>query len=381
LLAIRNLRIGLVAMTGYYSIGSGYGPRIVSGEMAKWLCRRGHEVKVLTYTTKPLDLESLQIPKGMSLFVIDASSRNGVQTLFSQIRSVQQVIRTLCHFCEECDVIHYNSPPTLVDHAWPSLAWLMKFPQTYFYLGDAHNYPLRFASLRANLRFMNGLIVPCDFVSNILRRIGFARDRTWLIPYGIDLEPYQKADVRELEGDPAILHLGPIERYKDLPTLFRAFKLVLHELPDARLHLVGRGSLEGNYRSELSDSGFGDKVFWHGNIDHKQLPQYYKGSNVVVSAPTPTSNGIGLVAMETMACEKPLIINSIPGNREFFKDGSNALLFQPGNSVELAAKIIEISRDEGLATRIAREGHEFIQRFDWDNMIPRFEAVWNTVSR
>jgi glycosyltransferase involved in cell wall biosynthesis len=287
----------------------------------------------------------------------------------------------LSYFFEECDVIHYNSPPTLLDHAWPSLVRLMKLPQTYWYLGDAHNYPLRFASLRANLRFMNGVIVPCDFVHNILQRIGFPRDRTWRIPFGIDLEPYETAGVRELEGDPVILHVGVIERYKDLPTLFRAFEHVLGELPDARLHVIGGGSLEGKYRSELSDSGFGEKVFWHGVIDHKQLPQYYKGSDVVVSAPTLASNGMGLVAMEAMACEKPLIINSIPGNREFFEDGSNALLFQPGNSLELATKILQISRDEELATRIARGGHEFIQRLDWNNIIPRFEAVWDTMSR
>lgn len=367
----QKLKIGIVATNGFYPLTRG-GPPILSYQMVRCLLKRGHELHVVT-TAQYVD----------RIKDVLQSDRLTLKPIFRpRIRLIQanlEMLSALREFLRNCDIVNYNSPPIDLEIYWPLVLRLAVKPQTYFYVGDIHNHIVPFTSFRINVKFLNKVVAPCYYICEILRRIGVSQDRIAYIPEGIDCDPFRVANAIELEGDPAILHLAPLVSYKDVPTILLAFRQVLQNLPQARLHLVGAGPMEVAYRALASQLNVDQKVIWHGHRDYSEVPSFIKGADMVVFSPTPKSNGMGLAAMETMAANKPLIINSIPGNREFFRDGSNALLFNSGDFMELARKIELVATDKELAIRVANGGNNFIQRYNWPNLIPHFEEMWRSL--
>src|SRR5262249_57318318 len=59
----------------------------------------------------------------------------------------------------------------------------------------------------------------------------------------MDLEPFLDADPVVLPERPAALFVGVLERYKAVDVLAATWRLAAPRVPDAVLHVVGRGSL------------------------------------------------------------------------------------------------------------------------------------------
>jgi glycosyltransferase involved in cell wall biosynthesis len=83
--------------------------------------------------------------------------------------------------------------------------------------------------------------------------------------------------------------------------------------------------------------------------------------------------GFGLSAIEAMAGGCALVTTDNGGSDDYAVRGETALVCAPRDVGGLADRIERLMRDDALTTRIATNGHEFVQRFDWDDSARRLE--------
>ncbi len=241
--------------------------------------------------------------------------------------------------------------------------WLIYGPRVDAWLRIAG----RLGPARGLLGRATGL--PVRFDPAACGRIVFASDSTrasaaqrWPLPPhevargGID--PTFLAPVTA--GAPAwewrLLYVGRIDPRKGISTLLEA----LADLPaEATLRIVGGG--EEAHLRELRDlaarQGVADRVEFAGPLERAALPAVYAAADVVIF-PVLWAEPWGLVPLEAMACGTPVVATGTGGSAEYLADGSNCLLFAPGDAGALAERLRMLAADAPLRTRLAAAGRQ-----------------------
>lgn len=96
-----------------------------------------------------------------------------------------------------------------------------------------------------------------------------------------------------------------------------------------------------------------------------ELNLLYNECDIFVSASS--NEGFGLPGLEAMATGAVLITSDSGGCTEYAKDGFNCLIFNSGNSTELAQAILKVKNDELLRTDLMNQGIKSTKRFTWVN--------------
>ena len=105
-------------------------------------------------------------------------------------------------------------------------------------------------------------------------------------------------------------------------------------------------------------------------IEHcKNMPVAYKISNFIVSASI-EPEAFGRVSVEAQSMQKPILASNIGGSKETIIDNKTGILFEAGNSEDMARKIIELfNLDESTLNQMGIEGRKnVINKFNVEKM-------------
>jgi glycosyltransferase involved in cell wall biosynthesis len=149
--------------------------------------------------------------------------------------------------------------------------------------------------------------------------------------------------------------------HKNLPALIDALALIA---PAERplLAIAGHGTDDGGLQAQAAASGVGEDVRLLGHCSTVELDSLYTFAACLV-LPT-LHEGFGLPVLEAMARSLPVACSDIPALREV--GGSAALYFDPRAPSQIAAAIIELIADTGLAGRLRELGRAQAGRFSWE---------------
>jgi glycosyltransferase involved in cell wall biosynthesis len=150
-----------------------------------------------------------------------------------------------------------------------------------------------------------------------------------------------------------LLFVGRIDERKGIDAVIRA----LPELPDeAQLDLVGPGDAAhlAELHALVDELDLHDRVHFDV-VDRRDLPARYEAADVFVF-PSTWSEPFGLVPVEAMACDTPVVATGTGGTGEFLRDGQNAAFFEPGDPSSLAATIRRLAGDAALREQLVLAG-------------------------
>ena len=113
-----------------------------------------------------------------------------------------------------------------------------------------------------------------------------------------------------------------------------------------------------------------------GHMHPSQLPDFYRNCRIVVLTST-CFEGFPTVLAEAMLHGKPVICSRIGGLPEIVDDGATGLLFEPGNSADLAAKIDHLWNRPDLCRQFGQAGREkALREYSAEEYYERLMAVY-----
>jgi L-malate glycosyltransferase len=92
------------------------------------------------------------------------------------------------------------------------------------------------------------------------------------------------------------------------------------------------------------------------------------------------SESFGLVALEAMACQVPVVATRVGGIPEVVIEGGTGYLFEVGDVDGMAKAVLQVVKDSGLRDRLGGRGREVaVSRFSCEKIIPQYEALYKEV--
>jgi glycosyltransferase involved in cell wall biosynthesis len=165
--------------------------------------------------------------------------------------------------------------------------------------------------------------------------------------------------------------VGRIDPRKGIDNVIRA----LAELPpQATLEVVGRGDERhlGELRALARETHVDSRVSFITST-REDLAARFWAADVLVFPPV-WEEPFGLVPIEAMACEIPVVATPTGGAGEFLFDGRNCLVFAPGDVGALVGCIRRLADDEGLRERLVEGGRSTATQFGIDQLAEVLEA-------
>lgn len=161
---------------------------------------------------------------------------------------------------------------------------------------------------------------------------------------------------------------------KDHPTFLRAARRVRTEVPDAAFLIVGEGELTAQVRALATELGLERDVFFTGRCEH--VADLLSISRVCVLSSR--AEGFSNSILEYMAAARPVVATDVGGAREAIVEGEAGYLVTAGDDEEMAARIVELLRDEQGARRMGERGREIVRRkFSCEAQLERTLALYD----
>lgn len=199
------------------------------------------------------------------------------------------------------------------------------------------------------------------------------------IPGGIDLARWESSGSDEPESahrSTMVLAWGRVRYEKGFQVLARAVGSLRSQLVGLECMIAGRGSYLPELQSQIDIAGAGDLIQLPGFLTDDELRAaiHRAGCVVIPSLYEP----FGVVALEALAGGAPLIVADTGGLAELVGGTGSALMFEPGNSDDLARCIEQVLTDTDLADEMVRRGHELLQAsYSWDAIAARTVSVYD----
>ncbi|MFA7287102.1 MAG: glycosyltransferase family 4 protein [Patescibacteria group bacterium] len=195
------------------------------------------------------------------------------------------------------------------------------------------------------------------------------KDRLRVIPLSVDASRFiptaKPADLLEryqvLPETPVALFVGGLDSahyFKGVPKLLHAWQRVVHDLPVARLLIIGEGDRRKSYEHQAKKLGIFKSVSFLGAVSPSELPSHFSVADVIVSPSVDRSEAFGLVLLEAMASGRATIASDLPGVRSVVVDGETGHLVPPNDDGALATALLDLLSREAVCQRYGERGRE-----------------------
>lgn len=195
-----------------------------------------------------------------------------------------------------------------------------------------------------------------------------------IISMGVDNSAFGKKYYKEnyfgQNGKKVILFVGRLVEFKGTRYLIEAMRYV----KNAKLVIVGRGEEErllkakaNRLNKELLKNG--SEIYFAGAKNHHELKSMYASADLFVlpgiEARDGSKEGLGLVMLEALASELPVVASRVGGIPSVIKDGENGLLVKEKNPQELGEKISLVLENVEISNRLRRASKETALKYDY----------------
>jgi glycosyltransferase involved in cell wall biosynthesis len=157
--------------------------------------------------------------------------------------------------------------------------------------------------------------------------------------------------------------------------LLNALKIVSQRIPRAKLLIAGDGPLRVQLKESAYKLGIGDKVIFAGQ--RKDVAKLLQVADVFI-LPSVQREGLGVALIEAMAEGLPVIGSRLGGIPEVIEDNVNGFLVPPGDSNELARRMMTLLEDQSMRDKMGKMGRKIYEkRFMAAKMIHNVESLYD----
>ncbi|MGN6368156.1 MAG: glycosyltransferase family 4 protein [Phycisphaerae bacterium] len=208
--------------------------------------------------------------------------------------------------------------------------------------------------IRERLQQLDRIIVPSTTMQKLMIDNGAPAEKVVKLPYGVRSEQIERSTNKGTHPTLRILFIGQIFEHKGCHLLIDAVRSLPLEL-NLRLRLYGDLTQDPAYVATLRTRAANDpRIELMGRFPNTDVSNILKDADLLV-VPSLWYENTPLVIYEAMAAGVPVIASDLAGTAEAIKPETNGLLFQTGNTQDLAKQLRRLAEDRALVARLAEK--------------------------
>lgn len=205
-----------------------------------------------------------------------------------------------------------------------------------------------------------------------------------IIENGIDFTKFENSDKYREEirkrynindNEIVIGVVGRLTEQKDPMTSIKAFKLVQEQNKNVEFMFIGSGEMENDVLEYARQNNIEDKIIITGWVHN--VEKYIPALDIAI---LPSKwEGFGLVLIEYMACNKPIIATKTGGITDIIKNEKNGYLIEIENEKQLANSIEKLMKNKEANKNIMDENKIYRQKYNIQTVIKKHMEIFERI--
>lgn len=350
-------------------------------ELVKELIGQGHSVDIATNT------DLAPVPDGYGELPCKITKINCTRNPFSSgsltaIRQIRELVNR-----NHYDIVHCHTPVAAMCTRLACIGARKKGTKVYYTAHGFHFFkgaPLKnwliYYPVEKLCSYLTDVLITINQEDYALARRKMKAKRVEYVPgVGLDVAKFAEMTVDRVEkrrelGIPEdavlLLSVGELNVNKNHQVILRALAM----LEDANIHyaIAGRGDQQEKLEALARELGIEKQVHLLGyREDIAQLC----GCADVFCLPS-HREGLGLAALEAMACGLPLITSNVHGINDYSEQGVSGYKCAPTDAAGFAEAIRQLANDPEVRQKMGRRNQDAARKYDLSQIIPKMMALY-----
>ncbi len=202
-----------------------------------------------------------------------------------------------------------------------------------------------------------GVIVPTIPIKKVFQKFGIKDRKIYYLPPVVDSDNFYP---QPLKKSNIVGIVGRLDKIKGHGVLIESLTLVKREIEEIKLIIAGNE--EGVTEKKLMDKarrlGVAGNIRFMGKVKYGTIPAIMAECRAGIIASL-GSEAVSRVAVEWMACGRPVIASKVGCLEQFIINNYNGFLVSPGDPEELGIRIIELLKIRDLNQKMAQKAGKY----------------------
>ena len=299
------------------------------------------------------------------------------------IRGIRTILREPIYFwnlwrnLKEVHVVHIFAASYWSFLLAPTPAWCIaklrgKNGLINYHSGEAREHLRRFRSGKFVLSRVDGIVVPSGYLEGVFGEFGL---KAIVVPNLVDLSQFRYRERNPLR--PHLVCTRGFSEYYSMDVVVKAFAKLKSRYLEARLDLIGGGSLEATIRKQVADLNL-DGVNFIGVVSRQEIGKYYDQADIFINASWLDNMPVSVI--EAFRSGTPVVSTSPESMPYLVQHEHNGLLSTVGDDKALAANVIRLLGEPELAAKLAKNAYEDSHKYTWEIVRQQWLKVYRDLA-
>ena len=213
------------------------------------------------------------------------------------------------------------------------------------------------------------VFVQSEQMKKDIQAYGIGAGKMTAVPMGFEADGLKVDDIETRHSDSdhhaKIVYIGTLMRLRRIDFVIRAFSMVLNEVPNARLYLVGAGETDEDINlleREARNLGILEAVIFTGFLERQKAMEIVSDADVCISPfyPTPILNSTSPTKLiEYMALGKSVVANEHPEQRRIIESSGGGICVAY-RETEFADAIVYLLTHPDINETMGKMGRDWV---------------------
>jgi len=341
--------------------------------------KRGHYVKIITPLPRDYDgsIPDEFITLGTSMNTTAFAGTAWQMSFSVDSDAVDEVFKR-----EKFDVLHFHEP-------WiPMWSRQLLARANAPTVGTMHGRFYDTMTAKTVAPFVNTYIKPIIKYIEVFTAVsqasvagGISNDyfkgKVTIVPNGIDVDKFKpkSPSLKDTKGPKTILYVGRLEDRKGVKYLIRAYAELAKKRNDIQLVIAGAGGEEKKLKQYVKDESIPRVKFDSRYISEEEKINYFHQADVFCSA-APYGEAFGIVLLEAMAAECPIVAGDNAGYSSVMVDTGALSLVNPKDTVDFARRLEIFLFEDAVRDLWNKWAKDYIKKFTFPIIADQYEKVY-----
>ena len=200
-----------------------------------------------------------------------------------------------------------------------------------------------------------------------------------LMPNAIDLSSYPFR--ARLTPAPRLVWLRAFHAIYNPNLALEAMVKLLPRHQEVRLTMVGPDKGDGSLQSFMhraEEAGLQGRIDYAGLVRKDEVPVWLDKCDIFLNTTNVDNTPVSVI--EAMACGLCVVSTNVGGIPYLLEHERDALLVPPGDAGAMAEAVARVQTEPGLAEKLSRNARRKVEAFDWQTILPHWEALFAEVA-